>query len=48
MLKALTAVSCACVMIELASMNTVAAESVPEELVGSWRADEIGGASVID
>jgi heat shock protein HslJ/membrane-bound inhibitor of C-type lysozyme len=48
MLKALTAVSCACVMIELASINTVAAESVPEELVGSWRADEIGGASVID
>ena len=36
MLKALTAASCACVLIELASMQTVAAEHVPEELIGYW------------
>ncbi|WEX77154.1 hypothetical protein PYH37_005539 [Sinorhizobium numidicum] len=34
MLKAFTAVSCACVLIELASINPVAAENVPKELVG--------------
>lgn len=48
MLKTLIAASCACVLIELASMDTVAAESVPEELIGSWRAETIGGAAVID
>ena len=48
MLKALTAASCACVLIELASMQTVAAENVPEELIGSWLAEDIGGGGVID
>ncbi|WP_018235832.1 META domain-containing protein [Ensifer sp. BR816] len=48
MLKALTAASCACVLIELASTRSVAAESVPEELIGSWLADDIGGDRVID
>jgi heat shock protein HslJ len=48
MLQALTAASCACVLIELASMRTVAAEKVPEALVGSWLAEDIGGRGVID
>jgi heat shock protein HslJ len=48
MLQALTAVSCACVLIELASMQTVAAEKVPEGLVGSWLAEELSGRGVID
>ncbi|AWM26718.1 hypothetical protein N181_19040 [Sinorhizobium fredii USDA 205] len=48
MLKALTAASCACVMIELASMQSVAAENVPPELIGSWLAEDIGGGGVID
>ncbi|MDK1493448.1 META domain-containing protein [Sinorhizobium sp. 7-81] len=48
MLKALTAASCACVLIELASTEIVAAEKVPEELVGSWLAEDIGGGGVID
>ena len=48
MLQALTAASCACVLIELASMQTVAAEKVPEALVGSWLAEDIGGRGVID
>ncbi|MCA1369088.1 META domain-containing protein [Bradyrhizobium sp. BRP14] len=48
MLKALIAASCACVLVELASMQTVAAEKVPEELVGSWLAEDIGGRGVID
>nr|WP_244563665.1 META domain-containing protein [Ensifer aridi] len=48
MLKALIAASCACVLVELASMQTVAAEKVPEELVGTWLAEDIGGRGVID
>ncbi|THK35134.1 META domain-containing protein [Ensifer sp. MPMI2T] len=48
MLKALIAASCACVLIELASTEMVAAEKVPEELVGSWLAEDIGGGGVID
>ncbi|MGZ2438574.1 heat shock protein HslJ [Sinorhizobium medicae] len=48
MLQALTAASCACVLIELASMQTVAAEKVPEQLVGSWLAEDMGGRGVID
>ncbi len=48
MLKALFAASCACILVELGSMNTIAAESVPPDLVGSWRAEDIGGGGVID
>ncbi|NRP69520.1 Membrane-bound lysozyme inhibitor of C-type lysozyme [Ensifer psoraleae] len=48
MLKALIAFSCACVLIDLASMQSVAAENVPKELVGSWLAEDIGGGGVID
>lgn len=48
MSKTLTAASCACVLIELASINMVAAENVPQELVGSWRAEAIGGEGVVD
>ncbi|MCA1492680.1 META domain-containing protein [Sinorhizobium alkalisoli] len=48
MSKTLTAAMCACVLIEVASMNTVAAENVPQELVGSWRAEAIGGEGVVD
>ncbi|MQV99547.1 META domain-containing protein [Sinorhizobium medicae] len=48
MLQALTAASCACVLIELASMQTVAAEKVPEQLVGSWLAEDMGGRGVIE
>ncbi len=48
MLKALTALACACVLTELASLQTVAAEKVPGELVGSWLAEDIGGRGVID
>ena len=48
MLKTLTVLSCACVAIELGSMQTIAAEKVPGELVGSWLAEEIEGAGVID
>ncbi|MBB4186968.1 membrane-bound inhibitor of C-type lysozyme/heat shock protein HslJ [Sinorhizobium terangae] len=48
MLKALTAASCACVLIELASTEIVAAEKVPEELVGSWLVEDIGGGGVIE
>ncbi|OCP11140.1 MULTISPECIES: META domain-containing protein [unclassified Ensifer] len=48
MLKAVTALSCACVMIEMASMQPVAAENVPPQLVGTWLAEDIGGGGVID
>ena len=48
MLKVISAVSCACVMIEMASMQTVAAEDVPKQLVGTWLAEDIGGGGVID
>lgn len=48
MLKILIAASCACVLVETASMDTVAAENVPDALGGSWRAEDIGGAGVID
>ena len=43
MLKVITAVSCACVTIEMASMQPVAAEDVPQQLVGTWLAEDIGG-----
>ncbi|MBZ7923455.1 META domain-containing protein [Ensifer sp. 2YAB10] len=48
MLKVITAVSCACVTIEMASMQPVAAEDVPQQLVGTWLAEDIGGGGVID
>lgn len=48
MLKAVAAFSCACVMIEAASMQTVAAEDVPQQLIGTWLAEDIGGGGVID
>ena len=48
MLKIITAVSCACVTIEMASMQPVAAENVPPQLVGTWLAEDIGGGGVID
>ncbi|MGE6785746.1 META domain-containing protein [Ensifer adhaerens] len=48
MLKVITAVSCACVALEMASMQPVAAENVPEQLVGTWLAEDIGGGGVID
>lgn len=48
MSKTLTAASCACVLIELASINMVAAENVPQELVGSWRAQAVGGEGVFE
>ncbi|MBD9652402.1 META domain-containing protein [Ensifer sp. ENS09] len=48
MLKVMTAVSCACVAIEMASMQPVAAENVPQQLVGTWLAEDIGGGGVID
>lgn len=48
MLKVATALSCACVLIEMASMQTVAAENVPQQLVGSWLAEDIAGRGVID
>lgn len=47
MLKAVAAFSCACVMIEAASMQTVAAEDVPQQLIGTWLAEDIGGGGVI-
>ncbi|HEV7309331.1 META domain-containing protein [Ensifer sp.] len=48
MLKTIAAVSCACVTIEMASMQPVAAENVPKQLVGTWLAEDIGGGGVID
>ncbi|KOF18966.1 hypothetical protein AC244_13355 [Ensifer adhaerens] len=48
MLKVATALSCACVLIEMASMQTVAAENVPQQLVGTWLAEDIAGRGVID
>ncbi|NRQ15963.1 META domain-containing protein [Ensifer sesbaniae] len=48
MLKVITAVSCACVTIEMASMQPVAAEDVPQQLVGTWLAEDIGGGGVVD
>ncbi|NUS71680.1 MAG: META domain-containing protein [Ensifer adhaerens] len=48
MLKIITAVSCACVAIEMASMQPVAAENVPPQLVATWLAEDIGGGGVID
>lgn len=48
MLKVATALSCACVLIEMASMQTVAAENVPQALVGTWLAEDIAGRGVID
>ena len=48
MFNALTAASCACVLIEAASMRPVASENVPKELVNSWRAEDIGGGGAVD
>ena len=48
MLNALTAASCACVLIELGSMRSVAAENVPQALIGSWRAEGVGSGEGID
>lgn len=48
MLNALTVASCACVLIEAASMRPVATENVPKELVNSWRAEDIGSGGTVD
>lgn len=48
MLKVMAAVSCACVMIDTASTQPVAAKDVPQQLVGTWLAEDIGGGGVID
>ncbi|MEI2299290.1 META domain-containing protein [Ensifer sp. MJa1] len=48
MLKAIASVSCACVTIEMAAMQPVAAENVPTPLVATWLAEDIGGGGVID
>ncbi|AUX78023.1 META domain-containing protein [Sinorhizobium fredii] len=48
MLNVLTAASCACVLIELASLRSVGAENVPPELIGSWRAETINSGEAVD
>jgi heat shock protein HslJ len=48
MLKLALFLSCSCVLIDATSVSTVAAESVPNELVGTWLAEDIGGGGVID
>lgn len=48
MLKLALFLSCSCVLIDATSVSTVAAESVPSELVGTWLAEDIGGGGVID
>ncbi|AFL54026.1 heat shock protein HslJ [Sinorhizobium fredii] len=47
MLNALSVASCACVLIELASVRPVAAVNVPGELIGSWRAEDVGDGGAI-
>ncbi|TCN32040.1 META domain-containing protein [Sinorhizobium americanum] len=48
MLNALTAASCACVLIELTSLRSVGAENVPQELIGSWRAEAVKSGEAVD
>jgi heat shock protein HslJ len=48
MLKLALFLSCSCVLIDATSVSTVAAQSVPNELVGTWLAEDIGGGGVID
>lgn len=48
MLKLALFLSCSCVLIDATSVSTVAAESVPDELLGTWLAEDIGGGGVID
>ena len=48
MLKIALFLSCSCVLIDATSVSTIAAESVPKALVGTWLAEDIGGRGVID
>lgn len=48
MLKLGLFLSCSCVLIDATSVSTVAADTVPAELVGTWLAEDIGGGGVID
>lgn len=47
-LKLALFLSCSCVLIDATPVSTVAAESVPKELVGTWLAEDIDGGGVID
>lgn len=49
MIKVAGLMACACVLIEAGAPQTVAAEAtIPQELVGSWLAEDINSAGVID
>lgn len=48
MLKLALFFSCGCVLLDGMSVTTVAAASVPAELVGTWLAEDISGRGVID
>src|SRR6218665_701011 len=48
MLRSVLFLGCACVLIEAGAVQSVAAGTVPKELVGTWLAEDINSGGVID